>query len=99
MASFGGPPSTQPDLLKSNSLLQFQYICKTSEVTYILIAIFILNIVVILYIIKEEYINNSLGLNQHYTNILAVLYYILMIHNYIFQFYLDKAILIIKKIL
>lgn len=78
MATVGGPTgpqSTLPGLLKPNPITRVQLTCKTSPVTYILIAIFILNIVVILYVIKEEFTNDVL----HYSNIMSVIYYSLMI--------------------
>tara|TARA_Y100000389_G_scaffold204984_1_gene261583 strand:- start:4585 stop:5139 length:555 start_codon:yes stop_codon:yes gene_type:complete len=78
MATVGGPTgpqSTQPGLLSPNPITRVQLTCKTSKVTYILIAIFVLNIVVILYVIKEEFADDIL----HYSNIMSVIYYSLMI--------------------
>lgn len=78
MATVGkptGPQSIQPDLFSPNPITRVQLTCKTSQVTYILIAIFVLNIVVILYVIKKEFADDIL----HYSNIMSVIYYSLMI--------------------
>lgn len=71
MVTVGGLSGSQ----QPNPITRFQSICKTSSVTYILIAIFVLNIVVILYVIKKDFSNDIL----HYSNIMSVIYYSLMI--------------------
>lgn len=65
----------QPTQINSNTIAQIQIKCKTSVFTYLLAAIFILNIAVIIYIMRNDYLTKNI---VNYSNIMAIVYYSLI---------------------